>query len=144
MRKTQIIAFIGLAWMVSGCSSVIEGTTQTLSFNSNPSGADCTLTRNGAVIGAVRTPGGLTIKKAKHDITVLCKKDGYQDSTAFLKSDVAGATVGNIILGGGIGWAIDSASGADNKYNENTTVTLVPLPPGTAAPSGSNNAGVPN
>ncbi|MGE0424964.1 MAG: SHOCT domain-containing protein, partial [Reyranellaceae bacterium] len=31
-----------------------------------------------------------------------------------------------IILGGGIGWAIDSASGADNKYQEVTTVTLTP------------------
>jgi len=32
----------------------------------------------------------------------------------------------NIILGGGIGWAIDSASGADNKYESPITITLVP------------------
>ena len=123
---------------MAACSSIIEGTSQTLSFNSNPSGADCTLTRNGQVIGAVRTPGGLTVKKTKHDISVTCRKDGYQDATAFLNSDVAGATAGNIILGGGIGWAIDSASGADNKYNEYTTVTLVPLPaPAATVPARS-------
>jgi len=33
---------------------------------------------------------------------------------------------GNIVLGGGIGWAIDSASGADNKYDGVVNVTLVP------------------
>jgi len=124
-----------LALMAAGCSSIIEGTSQTLSFDSNPSGAECTLNRNGMVIGSVRTPGGLTVKKTKYDINLLCRKDGYQDATAFLNSDVAGATAGNIILGGGIGWAIDSASGADNKYNEHTTITLVPLATGTAAPA---------
>ncbi len=124
-----------LALMAAGCSSIIEGTSQTLSFDSNPSGAECTLNRNGMAIGSVRTPGGLTVKKTKHDINLVCHKDGYQDATAFLKSDVAGATAGNIILGGGIGWAIDSASGADNKYNEHTTVTLVPLAAGAAAPA---------
>ena len=124
-----------LALMAGGCSSIIEGTSQTLSFASNPSGAECTLNRNGMAIGSVRTPGGLTVKKTKYDINLVCRKDGYQDATAFLNSDVAGATAGNILLGGGIGWAIDSASGADNKYTEHTTVTLVPVPTAAAAPA---------
>jgi len=120
-------ALVAAALLASGCSSIIEGTTQTLSFDSNPPGADCSLTRHEEVIANVKTPGGVLIKKTKYDIDVLCKKDGYQDATAFLHSDAAGATFGNIILGGGIGWAIDSASGADNKYTEHTTVTLVPV-----------------
>jgi hypothetical protein len=120
-------ALVAVALLASGCSSIIEGTSQTLSFDSNPSGADCALTRNNETIGNVRTPGGVLVKKTKYDIHVLCKKDGYQDATAFLHSDAAGATFGNIVLGGGIGWAVDSASGADNKYNDHTTVTLVPV-----------------
>ena len=31
-----------------------------------------------------------------------------------------------IILGGGIGWAIDSARGADNKYDSPINITLAP------------------
>ena len=120
-------ALVAAALLASGCSSIIEGTSQTLSFESNPPGADCSLTRHEEVIANVKTPGGILIKKTKYDIHVLCKKDGYQDATAFLHSDAAGATFGNIILGGGIGWAIDSASGADNKYTEHTTVTLIPV-----------------
>lgn len=108
----------------TACSSIIEGRSQTLTFNTNPPGANCVLTRNGLTIGNVQTPGGIVVEKTKHNIQVVCSKDGYDDSTALLKSGVAGATFGNIILGGGIGWAIDSASGADNKYEDVVNVSL--------------------
>jgi len=122
---------------LGGCSSVIEGTSQTLSFESNPPGAECALERNGVAIGNVKTPGGIVVQKTKHNIRVTCRKDGFEDATAHLKSEVAGATFGNIILGGGIGWAIDSASGADNKYQSITTVTLIPRQSAAATASGA-------
>lgn len=78
------------------------------------------------MIGQTTTPGGVVVQKTKDNIQVSCKKEGYETTTATLKSGVAGATWGNIILGGGIGWAIDSASGADNKYDEYVSVSLVP------------------
>ncbi|MDB5491327.1 MAG: hypothetical protein JWO78_1176 [Micavibrio sp.] len=64
------------------------------------------------------------MKKTKYDINIVCTKAGYEKTTYFNKSDVAGATVGNLIFGGGIGWAIDSASGADNKYTSPVNITL--------------------
>jgi hypothetical protein len=127
MRLVGIAAVAASVTALSACSSIVEGTTQTLAFDSDPTGAECVLNRNGEVIGNVKTPGALVVKKTKHDINVVCKKDGYEDATALLKSDAAGATFGNILLGGGIGWAIDSASGADNKYTERTTVTMAPI-----------------
>ena len=110
--------------LLTSCSSIIEGRSQTLSFNSSPPGAVCALNRNGLPIGNVTTPGGILVEKTKYNIQVVCSKEGYDDSTVLIKSDVAGATFGNIILGGGIGWAIDSASGADNKYQDVTNVFL--------------------
>lgn len=118
------LSVLSLVMLTAACSSIIDGRSQTISFNSNPPGANCILTRNGLAIGNVQTPGGIMVEKTKHNIQVVCSKDGYDDSTAMLKSGVAGATFGNIILGGGIGWAIDSASGADNKYDEVVNVTL--------------------
>jgi len=61
----------------------------------------------------------------------------------FNHSGAAGATAGNIILGDGIGWIIDGASGADNKYDSPVNLTLSPNPPGqaqgpTSLPSGFN------
>ena len=97
-------------------------------MNTNPAGADCSLNREGVVIARVNpTPAAATIKKTKHDLTILCNMDGFHEATYYNHSGIAGATFGNIVLGGGIGWAIDSASGADNKYTSPVNITLVPL-----------------
>src|SRR5579871_6844173 len=109
---------------LGACSSVIEGTSQEIVINTNPPGASCALEREGNVIARVQpTPGGATIKKTKHDITIRCNEPGYQEATYLNHSGVAGATFGNIVLGGGIGWAVDSASGADNKYDGVVNIT---------------------
>ena len=128
MRKL-IITTLELAAIATlcGCSSIIEGRSQELVINTNPPGATCTLERNGMPVGSVAsTPSAILIEKTKYDLVVKCDKDGYQEATFFNKSDAAGATVGNIILGGGIGWAIDSATGSDNKYDSPMNITLVP------------------
>lgn len=123
----NLVVSAGLVLLLAACSTVTEGTSQTLSFDSMPQGADCKLTRLGAVIGQVRTPGAVVVQKTKHDIAVNCTKEGFAETSANVKSDYAAATFGNIILGGGIGWAIDASSGAHNKYDANTMVTLTPL-----------------
>ena len=111
----------------TGCATILSGKTQNLTIATNPAGASCELTREGKILGAVNpTPGALMVNKTKHDISVVCKKDGYQDATGNLESGTEGATFGNIAAGGLIGWGIDSASGADNKYPEVTTITLIP------------------
>jgi hypothetical protein len=121
MKKLVLIS--GL--LLSGCSSIISGTSQTVSVNTSPSGANCKFIREGLVIGEINsTPGSVLVKKTKHNINIECTKNGYEKATYFNKSGVEGATFGNIVLGGGIGWAVDSASGADNKYTEVVNITL--------------------
>ena len=120
------IAAAVAALSLTACSSIIEGTSQEIVINANPSGADCALEREGIVIAHVNpTPGAATIKKTKHDILIRCHKDGFEEATYFNKSGAAGATFGNIVLGGGIGWAVDSAAGADNKYDSPVNITMV-------------------
>jgi hypothetical protein len=72
------------------------------------------------------TPSAILIEKTKYDIVIKCDKEGYQQTTYFNKSGAAGATFGNIVLGGGIGWAIDSATGSDNKYDSPINITMLP------------------
>lgn len=125
-----------LCVLLSGCSTVIEGRSQQILVNSSPAGADCGLYRQGLRIATVQNaPGSALVEKTKHDIWIVCVKQGYQQTAHYNKSGAAGATVGNIILGGGIGWIIDSASGADNKYDSPINVTLVPVQPGETAPT---------
>lgn len=116
-----------LTFLLSGCAAVVEGTSQQITINTNPSGAACDVTRQGERIGSLSaTPGSVTVQKTKHDITVTCQKKGYETVTYINKSgaNVAG-TGASILLTGGIGWAIDSASGADNKYEPVLNLTLV-------------------
>jgi hypothetical protein len=114
--------------LVSGCSSIIEGRSQEIVVNTNPSGATCSLIRNSMPIGTVSpTPSAVLIEKTKYDIVIKCNKDGYQEATYFNKSGSAGATFGNIVAGGLIGWGIDSATGADNKYDSPVNISLVPI-----------------
>ena len=121
------VLLLSLAIFTSSCSSILAGTSQTLTINSVPPGARCELDREGRVIGVVeKTPGAVTVSKTKHDIGVKCSLPGYHQAPSALESGTEGATFGNIAAGGFIGWGIDSATGADNKYPEITTVTLVP------------------
>jgi hypothetical protein len=142
LRIRTALAVIFAASSVTGCASIIEGTSQEILVNTNPAGANCAFEREGSVIARIaQTPGGATIRKTKHDITVRCTKEGYQEATYLNNSGAAGATFGNIVLGGGIGWAIDSASGSDNKYDGVVNLSMVPVGgapaprPNTVAPA---------
>ena len=111
--------------LLSGCSSIIEGRSQEVMFNTNPAGASCSLKRMDQTLGTIDpTPGSIYIEKTKYDITITCTKKGYETATYLNHSGTAGATWGNIVAGGFIGWGIDSASGADNKYDTPVNITL--------------------
>jgi len=107
------------------CASVMEGSTQEIAINTTPEGANCAITRNGQNIGRINpTPGAVVIEKTKYDIIITCTKTGYGKAVYHNVSGSEGATVGNIILGGGIGWAIDSANGSDNRYDSPLNIDL--------------------
>ncbi len=122
MKKFIIL---GSSLLLCNCASIASGTTQTLNINTNPAGADCAFTRDGKLIGRVNpTPGAIKVDRTKYDIIVECSKSGYQTATYTNKSGGEGTVAGNILLGGGIGWAIDSATGADNEYEEIMNINL--------------------
>ncbi len=129
----RVTALLSLA-LLGGCASILEGTNQQIAVNTNPSGADCGLYRKGTKIGVIlQAPGSTLVNKTKNDIWIVCVKPGYQTATYLNHSGVAGGTFGNIVAGGGIGWAIDSASGADNKYDGVVNLSMVPVASVTAA-----------
>src|SRR4051812_22968900 len=72
MKVNSMTGLLALGLALSGCASVIEGTNQVITVNTNPDGATCTLNRMPeGVIGEIKnTPAGVTIRKTKYDITV--------------------------------------------------------------------------
>lgn len=122
-----IAATLLLATFTTGCATITKGSSQSVTINTDPPGANCTLNREGAMIGAVaQTPGTLLLEKDKDTVTVSCKKEGYSESIQPLEAAFQGMTFGNILFGGLIGVAVDGMSGAMHQYPSLVTVLLTP------------------
>jgi hypothetical protein len=124
-----------------GCVSVFEGTSQDIAINTNPPDASCVLDRPELPIGGiVKTPGTVTVRKSKYDITVRCNKPGYQEATYLNHSGTSATIAANVavdlILTAGLSSIIDSSTGADNKYDSVVNVMLAPIEPITALAPG--------
>ena len=94
-----------------GCASIIDGSSQVVSFNSNPNTARVVV--NGSEIGT--TPLSTQIKRG-NDTVVMFRKDGYADQTITLQTKLNPWFWGNIIFGGFVGSTTDGISGAVREY----------------------------
>jgi uncharacterized protein YceK len=131
-KLLTVVVTILAGVQLSACATIIEGTSQEILVSSNPAGASCVLEREGQPIATLAsTPSTALIKKSKHDITIKCKKDGFEEATYINNSGLAsGSVAGNVaadlILTAGLSSIIDSASGADNQYESPVNITLIP------------------
>lgn len=151
----RILAWGIAALALSGCSSIFEGTTQDIYVNTDPPQATCVFTREGSEIARLAsTPGEVKVDKTKYDLTITCNKPGYQTATYYDKSGWESGTGSagialDLLLTVGLSSAIDSATGADNEYENPVTVTLIPnqaqskVAPGAAKTSASTAAAKP-
>jgi len=143
MKLTAFAAIAALGIAVSGCATIIDGTTQSVSVNTTPEqGAACTLV-NSQGTWYVTSPGSTTVHKTKSDLDVTCTKNGYKPGHMLAASHFTGKTAGNLLLGGGAGLVIDAASGANFHYDPLITVPLgernvtqAPAVPSTTASTG--------
>src|SRR5262249_1604155 len=117
MKLTAVAALAALGAALSGCATIIEGTTQSVSVSTTPEeGAQCTLT-NSEGTWYLTSPGSTVVHKTKNDMNISCTKAGYQPGQIVAIAHFGGATAGNIIAGGVIGVAVDAASGANYYYD---------------------------
>lgn len=150
--RMLVLAAAGLA--LSGCATIIEGTTQSVSVSTAPTvGAKCKL-QSSEGVWYVTTPGSVTVHKTKNSLDVTCSKDGFADGSQSVRPHFNGATLGNIILGGLIGAGVDAASGADFNYpaeidvpmkaaDQTPTAQVAPAEAPTAAPAGAPASAAP-
>ncbi|SFI86630.1 PEGA domain-containing protein [Albimonas pacifica] len=126
MLVARLVAALALA-ALAGCATITHGSTDTVSIDTRPSGASCTVTQGGAQVARVDpTPGTIMVPKSKHDLAVRCEKEGYQPAVGSVGSEFQAMTFGNIVFGGVIGVAVDAASGAMNDYEPMVTIALLP------------------
>ena len=141
MRLSFLIAG---SLMLSGCATIVNGSTQSVTVSTDPPGASCKLSRQDETLGAVpMTPGSVQVSKSKNDMVVTCEKPGYQTAVVSKSPSFGGATFGNILLGGGVGAIVDAASGANYTYPSEVHGAIAPVqaaPLATAAPAAQLSA----
>jgi hypothetical protein len=140
-HKVLALACMGVA--LSGCATLIKGTTQSISVATMPvTGAQCKL-QSSEGVWYVTTPGSVTVHKTKNNLDVSCTKEGFADATQSVAPHFNGATMGNVLAGGLIGMGVDAASGANYTYPDEIDVPMAPATPATATSAPAAPAGAP-
>lgn len=127
LKALVLVAILPAAAQLTGCATLVKGSSQSVIVNTDPPGAICTLSRRGKEIAVVDpTPGTVTVDKSKDAVAVSCNRAGYLESAGTITSQFQPMTFGNILFGGLVGVAIDAGSGAMSEYEPIVTLTLIP------------------
>jgi hypothetical protein len=124
-----------------GCATITRGTTEAWTVESDPIGADVSLSSG----ERCTTPCTLT-KKRKDPFVVKVTKQGFEPVETQVLSQVAGGgaagMAGNVLIGGLIGISVDAASGATKELKPNPLVLkLVATHPASASDSEHSDLG---
>ena len=109
MKKITIILLIGLVFQ--SCATILSGTTETIQFDSNVKGA--VVEMDGVEVG--RTPHTMKVKKSFNGVMTV-RAEGYEDKKFSLQKSFNGLAIINLFSI--LGWGIDFATGALNKYDQ--------------------------
>jgi hypothetical protein len=135
MRLGSLIAVALLGTALSGCASIIKGSSEDIAVSTPPApGAACTLSSPRGTWN-VTTPAKVHVMRSMKDMNIVCNKDGYQSASTMIPSGVEPWTFGNLLIGGLLGVGIDAYSGAMGKYPDKVEVQMKPSATGEAEPA---------
>ena len=150
-KQCALYSLIGASILSQfGCASITGSRNQPISVTTTHEGkpvvgANCTLV-NDKGTWYVTTPGSVVILKAYGDMSATCKKDESHAGAATFQSANEGATWGNIVAGGLIGYAVDAGTGAGFSYPPTLNIEMIKgsvipaLPTGATAGAASSQA----
>jgi hypothetical protein len=114
--------------LLASCSTVMEGSTQQISFQTvGAEDAYCTIqTGESDYAYNVRPPQTIRIHKSRGTMFVSCSAPGNRMQNVTVESKVAGTTYMNG-LNGGVGAAVDADSGAMYKYPDTVVIDFTSI-----------------
>ena len=122
MKKVVLMMVVFTVFIFTSCATILTGTSDDITFNSDPSGAAIML--DGLKVG--KTPATVTIKRpgfGNKEITL--KLAGYEDRTFMLHKEFNTMAICN--LASWPGWVIDIITGTIMKYSKtNYSIDLDP------------------
>lgn len=112
-----------MAFGLSGCATVMNGTSVDYTTDTEPGGASVRFTDG----SECTTPCEIEMKR-KNDQRADITMAGYKPTYVLIQSKLGGSTFGNILLGGGVGAIVDGTNGASNRlYPRPLIVKLAPI-----------------
>lgn len=109
--KKSYLSILGVL-AVAGCGTVFSGSTQDISIDSNVK--DVKIYIDGAY--ACNTPCVYPVERASGSISIVGKKEGYEDVGIAVKSKINPVAWGNLIMP--YSWTTDIVSGSAWKYRQ--------------------------
>lgn len=124
--KTAMLTLVAslFAFGVSGCATILWGTTQNVEIRSTPSGADVFV--SGKHKG--KTPLEVEVPREKDFLNIVLKKEGYADTQVKLEDNFNPWTVPALVVScawGYIGIVADVRSAATSHYESEISVPLL-------------------
>lgn len=113
MKKISI--FLIAALSLQSCATLLTGTSDQITFNSQPEGAK--VFHKG--IEKCTTPCVIEMPRSMGAETLEMKAEGYEPKLFALNKEFNGVTLLNVLVGGIIGLGVDAASGAMMQYTDN-------------------------
>ena len=124
--KATYALLAGGVLLCSGCATITSGTTQNIRVDTGEvAGANCEgVDKKGHKFHWLNTPSSTVVQKGDGPMFITCEKEGYQKATVSTDEKVVGATFGNIIVGGGVGFLVDAMSGAAQEYPDEVKIPM--------------------
>ncbi len=127
-KQLAISSLAFFALIGSGCSSVTKGTTQEIFVETQDvEDAKCTLASDKGAWTVESTPGYVNVARGGGGIKIECTKENYHKAEELVAENFEEMVLGNILIGGLIGIAVDAASGAAFKYPESISIVMRPM-----------------
>lgn len=136
MSISKFVSVICIAASVGACGSITRGTTEQITFVSEPGGAAMTTNKGYA---CPTTPCSLEIARSDEFVATF-SKPGYRQATVNVQTKLvttgAAGFAGNLLAGGVVGMGVDAYNGAAYDHYPNPVIAKMtpmsrPRPPMT-------------
>lgn len=124
----RVAAIAISAIVLAGCATVTRGTTEQVTFTSEPSGATM---RTSTGLHCSATPCTFDISR-KSEFVATFNMDGYEEQQINVVTQLAGngaaGFAGNVLIGGVVGMGTDAVTGATQDHKPNPVhAVMVPV-----------------
>lgn len=120
MKNHLIVLCIFTFSLLTGCASIVDGTTQTIEVDSNPQGATVYVSKRSKDVVGTKVEVGetpITVTIARKDGIIFLEKEGYEEEEVALVRTMNNWMWGNILLTSPLSTSIDTSTGASNEFD---------------------------